>query len=310
MSRAINATTTIAYVAETVPGVTPATPAFKLFRATGENLDVEADYADTTELNGFRGATSGVPVRRGGSGSVDFDLTALTLEDFIEAALRTTWATNVATAGNTDKSFTVETKFETGGTDIYKRLVGARVDTLSLKCDPAAKVTGQVGFVAMDGSFATSIVTGATYTAGNAEPVQVGANVGAPTFTGLTFGVCAGLEFNINNSASPLYTLNGSLAATDVTVGDLEVSGTATFILDSTEANILAASLAGTESGLTTTIGITAAKRLTISIPRLVFKNPKVVSSSTEGDTVLTVDWMALQASSISSSLIRVTRAV
>lgn len=310
MGRANNALTTVAYVQEVVPGTTPDAPAFTLFRATGETLSVDVAYAESRELNGRRGVATRVPVSRSGSGGLDAELTALTLEAFIASALRGAWAANAVTSGDVDTSYTFEVSYETGATQTYKRLTGARIDSLTLKMSAAAKLSCSIGIVAADGDYSTVAIAGATYAAINSEPVQVGSHVGAITLSGLTVGVVTGVDLTIKNGAKPLHTLDGKLSATDVTVGGLDVTVSLTLILSSGELALLDAATGGTETGITLTVGATAGKKLTIAVPRLSVSAPKLQSSSPEGDTIVTVECVGLQSSALGGEVIRVTRAV
>lgn len=144
MARAIASDTQIAYITEVTDGTTPATPAFNLIRATGESLEVQRKLAYSGELNGHRGAKNAVLAAKMGAGGFNFEFTDGSLEDFLESALRAAWATNVLVNAKTPKVFTLETKFEAGATDVYKRLAGAQVSSLSLTAKAQEVVAGAV----------------------------------------------------------------------------------------------------------------------------------------------------------------------
>lgn len=309
MSKAINAQTIVAYVAETVAGTTPATPTFKQLRCNGETLQVDRKLAVSSELNGRRGQSNYALAQRSGSGGISFEVSALTFEDFIAAAVRDVWTANVVKDQNTPTSFTVEARYEDGATDVFKRLIGAQVDKLSVAFKAASVLSGDVSFMAMDSDWFNAIVAGATYTAVNAEPVQVGGNVAALTMSGLTVDCVPELTLDISNNLRSQVGL-GNLALCGVAAGKFEVTGTLSAVLDITELSVLQAHSAGTSTSLSFTAGITTGKKLTFSCPNVILEDVNVQSPSVDGDVMISAKWRALQATSLSGSVIQITRAV
>lgn len=307
MSRAINSQTQVAYIKEVTENVTPATPAFQLFRATGEGINVDRTYKTASELTGQRGEKTSVIASAAGSGKFDFEFTAATLEAFLEAALRSTWATNVLTDANVPSSFTLETRFEAGTVDLYKRLTGAQVSALSLELKAADLATGSVDFMARGGDFANAIVAGATYTAGNTETVQVGANVASLALAGLTLDVVTGLKMTINNNTRQQYGL-GSLSPLGVAAGKLQVTGSLDCILSDTQYALLRAHADGTPTGLTFQIGSAANKNTKFEMPNILITDIKINSTSADGDVMISASYTALQAATLANAVIRVTR--
>lgn len=299
-----------AFVAEVTAGVTPATPVFTNFRATGETLDVARTFAFSNELNGKRGpATYAVPQAKGGGG-LDFEYSNAVIDAFFESALRNAWATNVLTNGTTPKSFTVETKFEAGATDIFKRITGAEVNTLALDLKSGDPLTGSVGFMARGGDYADAIVTGATYSAAGTAPVLVGADVGAIAMAGLTVGCLSAATININNNLSE-ETCLGSLGPTGFAAGGLDVSGTISIIASDGEYDILRAGADGLSTSLSLEIGRTAGQKLRVELPVIVLTDMKLDAEDAETGTVLiSASYRAIQAASLSGAVIRLTRNV
>lgn len=309
MSKAIAANAQIGFVAEVTENTTPATPAFQLLRATGEDLSVDRKFVYSDELNPFRGQTGAAVAQASGSGSIDFEFSYGTFDAIIEAALRTTWATNVATDGNTPKSHTWEAKFETGATDVYKRLTGAYINTLSLDLKAAEKVTGQIGLMSRGADFANAAIAGATYPAGNLEPVQIGPNFGALAMSGITLDGLASLSLSINNNLRFQEAL-GSLAPVGIGPGTLEITGTLSLYLDSTAYTLLRTGADGAATSLTFETGTGAGKKTRFELPNLILETPKASATSKQGDVMATANFRALQASTLAGAVIRVTRNV
>lgn len=307
VQKAIAAMTRVAYIAEVTDGTTPATPSFKVFRATGEDLNVERKYAYSSELNGMRGEKNAVLAMSAGSGSVPFEFSYGTLDDFLEAALRSTWATNTLTDGNTDKPFTFEVKDESGVTDVFKEFRGSQINTLSLDFKAGEPLTGAIGLMSRLADWANTAIVGATYTAGNAESVQVGAHVGNISVAGLTPDAVTGVSLNINNNMRNLLAL-GSIAPVGLAAGKLEVTGSISFLLGSAEYNVLRSACDGGTTALQFEAGVAAGKTTRFELPVVQLEAPKASAPSVDGDIIATVQFRALQASTLSNSVIRVTR--
>lgn len=307
MAKAINAQTRVAYVAEVVAGTTPANPAFKVLRTTGEGLDVARKLVFSGELNGARGERNHAVASASGSGEVNFEFSDATLEDLLESALRSAWATDVLTDANTPKTFTLEVTFEQGGTDTYKRFTGSEVNTLALNLRAGEIVTGSLGFLSRTGDFASAAIAGAAYTAGNAEAIAIGGDVSGLTLASLTVGCVSALTLSINNNLSPRECL-GSIAPTEFGAGKIEVTGSISMLLDAAQYNVLRAYADGTATGLSFNIGDTAGKILGFDLPNIVLEGLRVVSESKEGDVIATTNFRALQSSALSNSVIEITR--
>jgi len=306
---AINAEASIAYIAEVTPGVTPATPAFKSLRAQSESLKPVREYYTSPDLNGKRGPRNYAIAKRSGAGGFSAEFANAHLDDMIEGALRATWAANILTDANVDKSFTFETKFEDGATDVYKRLTGARIDTFNMTLRAGEPVVCEVGLVAMGGDYATAIVTGATYTAANTEPIEMGAGINGVSMFGITPGCVQEITFSVNNNLRPVFCL-GSADASDVKPGTLEVTGSITTLLSASQISLIRSYLDGTATSLTFDVSEIVSKGTRFFTPSIILEDMDIVAESDNGDTLVKLKWRALQSATLSNSTVRVTRLV
>ena len=300
--------TQVAFIPEVTPGTTPATPAFQVARIKGESLTTERKFVYSAELNGFRGQKNAAIAESHGAGSIDFEFTAGSLETFLQYALRNTWTANVITDSNLIETLTVETFFQTGTTPVYKRLTGAQIDTMSLTMKPGDVVTGSCGFMALTGDYANSIITGATYTPGNTNPINVGANVGSIALAGLTFDAVTQLSMEIKNNIRLQDALNGSVNPFAMAAGLLEITGSLGIYVNSTMYNVLRAACDGTGTGLTFIVGNATGLHTKFELPNIILEQPKADASSSGQDVLATFNYRALQSSTIEQSVIRVTR--
>jgi hypothetical protein len=309
MARAIAADTRVALVAEVTPGTTPANPPFTILRATGENLEVGRKLVFSSELNGARGESAYAMAAHSASGAYDFEWSDGTLDTIIESVMRNVWTTNAIRDAKTVRSFSLETTFEQGGTDTFKRITGAEAATFSLNMQAGEKVTGTVGWMGRTSDYLQAALAGATYAAGNAEPILVGASVGAISMAGLTLDGVVAATLNINNNLRERYVL-GALSPGEVAASKLEVTGTLSFYLDTGEFDILRAYADGVSTSLDFTIGTTTLKKTRFNIPRIVLSDVKTVAESSEGDVMLTCNFRALQATSLANAVLEITRDV
>lgn len=310
MTKAVASLSRVAYITEVTEGTTPATPAFTTLRSTGESLSIDRSFSYGKELNGLRGDKNYAVNSSAGSGSVDLDIEYGTLDDFLESVLLGAWATNVLTNGTTKKSFTLETKHESGATDIYKRITGASVSELSLSLKAGERVTGKASFVGMTGVFADAIVAGATYAAGNTNPVLVGADFASLAMSGLTLDGIASLDLTFKNTLTQQYLL-GSLTPASIGIGQLEITGKISAFVDSTLFNVMTAAQGGTSTGLTFIMGRTAGSKVQFEMPTLVIEAPTANAQSTDGNIMAEFNIRALQdTSTLSGAMVRVTRAI
>ena len=124
----------INYVAETVFGTTPASPAFSAFRNTGTTLELSKTAITSSELRSDRQISDFLGGNRQVGGDIGIELSADSFDDMIEAALGGTWAADILKAGTVSRSFTVERLFD----DItrYLRYTGMVVSGFSLSVQP------------------------------------------------------------------------------------------------------------------------------------------------------------------------------
>lgn len=300
-----------AVIPEVTPGVTPATPAWQVFRSTGEGIEVMRALTFTSELNGRRGKSAYGINKKSAGASIPFKLTYGTLDAVLESALRNTWSTNILTDSTLQKSFSLETTFEGGASDIYKRAWGAEVDTLTLQLRAGEDTTGTVSFMALDGDYAQAIVTGATYVAPNTNPILNFGDFSNLTMAGLTVGCVSSLDISIKNNLAEVMCL-GSLAPTDLDgSGTLEITGSMAIALTSDEYDILRFGTDATPTSLSFEVGRTAGSKYRIELPNIVLRDTNPKAEDADGGTVLiTPTFEAMQASTLSNAVIRVTRAI
>jgi hypothetical protein len=214
----------INYIAEAEFGVTPAIPVFKNLRNTGTNLELSKNAIVSEELRSDRQISDARHGNKQVGGDINFELSADTFDDMLEAVLGGTWTTDVLKAGTMSRTFTIERNF----TDIgqYMRYTGMMANTLSLSVQPDAIVTGTVGFVGKGQTVDTSIITGATYD-DPTTTLPFDSFSGTVKEGGTEIAVVTGIDLTLENGAEANFVI-GSDETPCITTGNSNLTGTLT----------------------------------------------------------------------------------
>lgn len=298
----------IAYVAEATFGTTPATPTFKILRVTGGGLRSNKATVTSSELRADGNVADEMMVGVDVSGTYPVEVSYSTLDDMLEAALMGTWTTNVLKNGMALKSFTFEETLELGATDSFSRFPGCCVNTFELTLNSRAEILASFALMGQKEILATAIVSGATYTAANTEPVMtsgvsvasltVGSISPAPTVRALSLSV--GRNLRTRPALTSLYTAEFGKGRCDVT-GTLE----AYF-----ESNALYQAVLDHGGGsISFTVGNTANKKYTVLIPNARFLDGSRAIAGNDADVMVSIPFRGIYDATEGCS-IKITRAV
>ncbi|WP_132254736.1 phage tail tube protein [Methylobacterium segetis] len=299
----------IAYVAESVFGTTPATPSFKTFRSTGGGPRTNKTTGTSDEIQPDRNVRDEFMLGQDVMGDYNFELAYGNLDDLLEGALFSTWATNVLKNGNALKSFTIEETLDLQGSNSFSRFTGAVVNTLSLSLGARAKITGAVGIMAQKEMIDTAIVSGATYAAPGTEPISTAsANVANLALSGVTPAPkvrSLTLEVNNNLRTRPLV---GNLYTDSFGYGMCDVTGTLECYFESNA--LYAAALAHSGGGaLSFTVGNAANKRYSFLVPKLILGNAERRPGGNTDDVMVSIPFRGVYDGTAGCSL-QITRGV
>ncbi len=149
------------FVQEQAHGVTPATPNLTVFRATQNTLDIKINTLESAELRSDAETSDFRLGTRSIEGSLSAELTFGTFDDLMAAALRSSWANNVLTAGVKRQSFTFidhQADLPEGQYTIYR---GCEVNTMSLKVSAEGITTVEFGIIGCSMEIADTLPAGA-----------------------------------------------------------------------------------------------------------------------------------------------------
>jgi hypothetical protein len=225
-----NVNVRVAYDTETTLG-TQAPGTGHLMRRVSSSLALTKEAFTSNEVRPDQQVQDARHGVRRVSGNIQGELSRTTYDDFLAAALRTSWVSNKLTPGTTQRSFTIEQVYPE--LDVSEVFLGCRVSDVAISMPPTGMATINLGFQGLNM---------ATYT-GAGSPVYNGA--AAVTQTSLLAGVNGSLSINGTQSAiitSLDFTIANNLNSTPVVgsnvvpeifYGRLIVTGTLSAYFDS-----------------------------------------------------------------------------
>jgi len=215
------------YVPELVYGTTPTNSAnWKYTRFTGESLTATTNRTDSSEVRSDRHIASSPKTSRQVSGGLDVEVSPTTFDDFIEAAMCSTWTADVLEVGTRQVSFSIEKHFE----DLNKFQVfkGMRVGQMSLNINYGDIMTSSFQFMGNGESRPTStaVGTGSVAAADTNDVYNGTSDIGSITINGSSTGFClTSLSVDLNNNLREI-TCIGKEFPENISYGSASVSGT------------------------------------------------------------------------------------
>lgn len=309
MSIASGSTRRIAYVPEATFGVTPTTPSFSTFRATGGGPRTNKVTDTSEEIRADRNVTDEMHLGQdvAGAYNTEWSYGGFT-DDMLEAMLFGTWATNVLKNGTVPKSFTFEERIDLGGgNQSFSRFAGTMINALSLAIAARAKVTGSISVMAQKELLDTAIVTGATYAAPSTTPISTAsANIANLQVAGLPAPKVRSLSLEMTNNLRTR-PLVGSLYTDSFGYGRFEVTGTLETYFETNE--LYQRVLDHGSGALSFTIGNAANQRYAFLLPKIIFGNGERRPGGNNDDVMVSVPFRAVYDGTADATL-QITRGV
>ena len=245
---AVGANSQINYVEESGFGITPASPAMKIIRANiGSKFDLKRATFQSKEMNSVRQVMSMGYGNRSGSGSIPFELSYGSFDDFLSAVMGGTqsWGGgNVLKIGNNKRSFTMEQQWPDINTNEIN--TGVVMTDMDISVKPGAIVTGSFTYQFKDQK---CIQTAYNLT-----------NTGALTFTDATIARAAGSFITDGYAIGDSVTTTGAITAANnktaviTAVAALTLTfAAATYTLDAvSQTNLIISKTLGTATAINT----------------------------------------------------------
>ncbi len=296
----------VGYVAESAFGTTPTTPTFKVARVTSGGLRTNKQTGVSDERRADRNVSDVFLLGLGAGGSYDAELSYASFDDWFEATLCGTWASDVLKNGVTRRSFTFEETRELGATDSFSRFTGTNFNGFSLSLAANAKAELTFDLLAKQETLATAIVSGATYTAANTNAIMTaprsvaGLEVGGETLKVMSLSI----EVTNNLRERPEV---GSLYSNQFGVGRFEATGTLEVYFESNDA--YQDVLNHASGALEFTIGDVTTEKYAFLLPKIIFMDGQITAGGNDDDVMVSIPFQAVYDTTETCS-VKITRAV
>ncbi|HMB76904.1 MAG TPA: phage tail tube protein [Kiloniellaceae bacterium] len=292
MAFADSSETEIAFIPESVFGTTPATPVFQRMRVTSEDLMGEQQTTVSNELRPDAEVADLIRVGESATGNLPFELSfGSEFDTLFEHALRGSFAANELKAGIEKKSISLEKRHETGATDHYFRFVGCRVGQMSLNLKAQEIVTGSLQIMGLSEATDTAIISGATYTDANSNPVMAAADVGTITVGGVAGTLYyTDLSFSLNNNLRAQPAI-GQVGAAGIGYGRREITGSIIAYFE--DDDLYEEAVQNNSSSLSFALS-DGSNSYSVTLPKLKFTSRKAVAGGNNQDIMAECQFQAL----------------
>lgn len=234
MSFATSNRTALRLVKEVTAGTTPATPALKVIRYTGESLNFNQSKIVSDEIRDDRNTSDLITVSADASGDVNVELSIKAFDDFIEGAFASTFSAPVANLstiknGVVLNSYTLQKHFQDLVAPVFQNFVGCRVGSMNLSFTNGSILTGSFSVMGLSATATTTQITGATVVVAPTQSVMNAvSNLTEIKENGVTSTmVIKIMTLDINNNLRGQDAI-GSLAKVGIALGKCDVTGSIT----------------------------------------------------------------------------------
>ena len=286
----------MAMIAETVYGTTPATPQLDDIRHVSTTLALTKSSNESAEIRSDRQIAHFRHGNKSVAGDIAIELSYGTFDALLEAVMCGAWDADVPAVGSdqlqvgtTRRSFTVERKFGNLAVPEYHRYTGLEVNSLNMSIAPDAIISGSFACIGQDLAIDTAIIAGANYPdPTTTEPFD--SFSGVINEGGAAIGVVTSLDFTLENGLNPLFVV-GSDKTIDPIIGKSRVTGTMNVYFESK--TLLEKFINETASSLDFTLVDPDGNEYKFNFPNIKYTGGQVDTSG-EGEISLPLPFTAL----------------
>lgn len=293
--------TSTSWAAATLAGGAAGTP-LQQIRYTGESINYNIENTQSEELRPDRVETDLVQTSASGGGDINIELSYGTFKDFLASVLCSHWMP--LTGGNEElengiylRPWTVQKHFQDMSPQQFHNYRGCAFEGLSLQMEIGAIVKGAFTITSfgLDPTLGvvTSQLAGATFPpVFTTTPMNAVTNIQNFSIDGVPYTGCISkLSLQFKNNVRAIQCI-GSLAARDMKLGTLEVTGEMEFYFN--EGSNYTKFVQGTEFDFSFDLTDDAGNTYTITLPRCKFETGEVVAGGRNSDVMFTSQWRGL----------------
>lgn len=293
--------TATAWGAATLTGGAAGTP-LQQIRYTGESINFNIENTQSEELRPDRVETDLVQTSASGGGDINFELSYGTFKDFLASICCSHWMP--ATGGNESlengislRPWTVQKHFQDMVPQQFHNYRGCAFEGMSLQMEIGAIVKGAFTITSFGLDPTLGVVeaqlAGATFPAvSTTTPMNAVTNIQNFAIDGVAYTGCISkLSLQFKNNVRAIQCI-GSLAARDMKLGTLEITGEMEFYFN--EGSNYEKFVQGTEFDFSFDLTDDAGNTYTITLPRCKFETGEVVAGGRNSDVMFTSQWRGL----------------
>jgi len=284
----------------TLSGGAAGTP-LQQIRYTGESINFNIENTQSEELRPDRVETDLVQTSASGGGDINFELSYGTFKEFLASVFCSHWT---PTGTNEElrngiylRPWTVQKHFQDMSPQQYHNYRGCAFEGMSLQMEIGAIVKGAFTITSFGLDPTTGVVdtqlAGATFPAvSTTTPMNAVTNIQNFTIDGVPYSGCISkLSLQFKNNVRAIQCI-GSLAARDMKLGTLEVTGEMEFYF--TDGANYEKFVQGTEFNFSFDLTDDAGNTYTFTLPRCKFETGEVVAGGRNSDVMFTSQWRGL----------------
>lgn len=293
-------------IAETTLGETPATPALSEIRYTGESLGYNIETVQSKEIRTNRMLSDLIQTKSDAAGDISIELSAVSFDDFIEAAMASSWTTDVLTNGTSLNSFTIQKHIQDSTTPIYFNFMGACVDSMKLNFETGAPLGGSFGFKALEAEAVETQFTAATFVdAPTTDVLNSVSNVVEIKENGVvSTSEFKSLSMDIGNGIRAQDAI-GTLGHVGMVLGQVAVAGNISIYFENK--TMLQRYIDNTSFSISFKVEDAAGNSYTFFIPIAKFQSGAVISGGLDTDIMFDGTWTAIY-DSVEDTMLKITR--
>lgn len=295
-----------AWGAATLTGGVQATGlTLKHIRYTGESINFNIENTKSAEITPTRVEKDLIQTSAEASGDINAELSYDSFDDFIEAVLCGTWASDVVENGTTLRSFMIQKHFTDMNIPQFHNFNGMSVEGWNLKMEIGKIVESSFSFMGFGNTPTEGQIGGATIgTPTDTTPMNAVTNVQDFIVDTVPYGGCINsLGLSLKNNIRAIQCL-GSLAARDTKLGTLEASGDMDLYFS--DGSMYERFVQGLEFPFSCRLEDNDGNSYTLAIPRAKFESAEVVSGGKNSDVMLSGKWRGLDDGT--GTVIQITR--
>lgn len=299
--------TSLKSIAEATYGTTPTTGAFQDMRFTGHSLGAVPQHAISNEIRSDRMVPDMKKVSEQVGGAVNIEFSLNTFDEWLEALLCGTWATDVLKAGVVERSFSLEYGMHDWSPAQYLQWKGMRIAGASFRFPFGAIADGSFNFVGKQALASTTTLVGGsnTLTAKTSTEVLNGSgDIASVTLDSGTGVIIKSVNLNIDNTMRPIEGI-GSISPMNQSYGRSRITGSVEMYFDSiAQYNKL---INDQTAELEFTLNDGGGQTLAILIPKLKWTGGSPPNTGPDTDNMANFSFEAIY-DSVTQTNIRLTR--